>query len=111
MRIAFLTHEPFHPASGGGSAAALYLVRELVRRGHAVEVFAPQPGDPGAVEARFGVRLHPFKGWPMGRTTALRTAKYLAYPFALARQVARTVESGEPFAVCLAQHSIAAVAA
>ena len=33
MRIAFLTHEPFYPPSGGGSAEAAYLVQELVRRG------------------------------------------------------------------------------
>ncbi len=111
MRIAFLTHEPFHPPSGGGSAAAGYLVAELVRRGHAVEVFAPQTGDLAPLEAHWGIRFHPFTRWPMGRTTPLRTAKYLAYPFALARQVAAHVRGGAHFDVCLAQHSISAVAA
>ncbi len=47
MRVALLTHEPFHPPSGGGSAEALYLVRELVRRGHYVTVFAPSSDLPG----------------------------------------------------------------
>ena len=32
LRIAFLTHEPFYPPSGGGSAEAVYLVEEMARR-------------------------------------------------------------------------------
>jgi hypothetical protein len=40
MRLAFLTHEPYFPPSGGGSAEAIYLIRELVRRGHEVHLFA-----------------------------------------------------------------------
>ena len=46
FRIAFLTHEPFYPPSGGGSAEAIYLVDEMVRRGHQVHVFGPQIDDP-----------------------------------------------------------------
>ena len=42
MRLAFLTHEPFHPPSGGGSAEAVYLVEEFVRRGHEVHLFGPE---------------------------------------------------------------------
>lgn len=112
MRVAFLTHEPFYPPSGGGSAAAVYLVRELVARGHQVEIFGPEIPDAAGVEARFGVRLRPFRAWRMGRTTPLRTPKYLAYPVALDRLVQRTIrEEGTRFDVALAQHSISAVAA
>lgn len=111
MRVAFLTHEPFYPPSGGGSAAAVYLVRELVARGHAVDVFGPEIPEIPAVEARFGIRLRPFRAWRMGRTTSLRTPKYLAYPLALDRLVRRHLEAGERYDVVLAQHSISAVAA
>lgn len=111
MRLAFLTHEPFHPPSGGGSAAAGYLVRELVRRGHEVHVFGPELPDPAAVEARFGIRLHAFRGWRMGRTTPLRTPKYLLYPAALARLVRETMAEGLRLDGIVAQHSIACVAA
>lgn len=114
LRIAFLTHEPFYPPSGGGSAAAVYLVRELVARGHAVDVFGPAIPDATAVEARFGIRFRAFTGWRMGRTTPLRTPKYLAYPAALVRLVERTYGTLPPearYQVLLAQHSISAVAA
>lgn len=111
MRIALLTHEPFHPPSGGGSAEALYLVQELVARGHDVEVFGPAVPDAPEVEARFRIRLRPFTAWPMGRTTPLRTPKYLAYPIALSRQIARMLASGHHVDVLVAQHAIAAVAA
>lgn len=111
MRVAFLTHEPFYPPSGGGSAAAVYLVRELVARGHAVDVFGPEIPEIPAVEARFGIRMRPFRAWRMGRTTSLRTPKYLAYPLALDRLVRRHLENGERYDFVLAQHSISAVAA
>ena len=87
MHLAFLTHEPFHPLSGGGSAEAVYLVSEFVRRGHAVDVFGPELPDAAEVERMFGIRLRPFRGWTMGRYASLRTPKYLAYPFALERLV------------------------
>lgn len=111
VRIAFLTHEPFYPPSGGGSAAAVYLVRELVTRGHQVSLFGPASAAPAEVESRFGLTFHPFTAWAMGRTTPLRTPKYLAYPSALARLVSRTIDQGTPFDLLLAQHSISAVAA
>jgi glycosyltransferase involved in cell wall biosynthesis len=110
MRVALLTHEPFYPPSGGGSAEALYLARELVRRGHAVTVFAPVSGVPADLAATGRVRLEPFTGWAMGRRTPLRTIKYLLYPGALARLVRRAA-ARERFDVLVAQHAIACVAA
>ena len=110
MKIAFLTHEPFYPPSGGGSAEAIYLVQEFVRRGHAVHLFCPRVDAPEEVRSRFGVRLHPFTLWQMGRYTALRNFKYLLYPGFLARLVARAARA-EPFDLIFSQHAVAAVAA
>jgi glycosyltransferase involved in cell wall biosynthesis len=111
MRLALLTHEPFHPPSGGGSAEANYLVRELVRRGHEVHVFCPAIANPNGVAAAFNIRLHLFNRWRMGRYTRWRNFKYLAYPFGLERLVVKTVMgSGIRFDVFLTQHAIAAVA-
>lgn len=110
MRLAFLTHEPFHPPSGGGSAEAAYLTRELVGRGHEVHVFAPQDEAPEQVEAQFGIRLHRFTRWQMGRYTARRNLKYLLYPGALARMV-EGVAARARFDVVVSQHTISAVAA
>jgi glycosyltransferase involved in cell wall biosynthesis len=110
MRIAFLTHEPFHPPSGGGSAEAIYLVEELVRRGHEVHLFCPRFPEPDRVAARFRVRLHLFTTWEMGRYTSLRNFKYLAYPFLLQRRVERAARA-TPFDLVLSQHAISAVAA
>ena len=111
MRIALLTHEPFHPPSGGGSAAAIYLVEELIRRGHGVDVFGPSIARKSEVEERFGIRIRPFESWAMGRTTPWRTPKYLAYPTALRRLVSKTIAAGERYDLLIAQHSISAVAA
>ncbi len=110
MRLALLTHEPFYPPSGGGSAEAPYLVRELVRRGHAVSVFGPPSENPASVAREFGVTLHAFTGWEMGRTTRWRNLKYLFYPAALRRLVER-VAARERFDLILSQHAISAVAA
>mgnify|MGYP003737019891 CR=1 FL=1 len=52
MRLALLTHEPFYPPSGGGSAEANYLVSELTRRGHEVHLFCPDFPDRDAIAAR-----------------------------------------------------------
>jgi glycosyltransferase involved in cell wall biosynthesis len=109
LRIAFLTHEPFYPPSGGGSAEAVYLVQEMTRRGHAVHVFGPKIPDAEAVAQRFGVRLHPFEKWEMGRYAKLRNFKYLAYPFFLERMVAAA--GREQFDLVFSQHAISAVAA
>src|SRR2546422_2345578 len=53
MKVAFLTHEPFYPPSGGGSAEAIYLVREMVQRGHEVHLFCPAFPEPDKVKRLF----------------------------------------------------------
>jgi glycosyltransferase involved in cell wall biosynthesis len=110
LRIAFLTHEPFYPPSGGGSAEAVYLVQEMARRGHEVHVFGPQIDDAEKVEKKFGVKLHQFTKWQMGRYAKLRNFKYLAYPFFLERMVA-TAAHEIKFDLLFSQHAISAVAA
>ena len=110
MRLALLTHEPFYPPSGGGSAEANYLVSELTRRGHEVHLFCPDFPDRDAIAARFGITVHPFTGWEMGRYTRLRSLKYLAYPGGLRRLVRRTARDIS-FDAILSQHAISAVAA
>src|SRR5882762_8945894 len=110
MRLAFLTHEPFYPPSGGGSAEAIYLVQELVRRGHEVHLFCPRFPDAHEVKKKFGVELHLFSTWQMGRYTSLRNFKYLAYPFFLQRMVERVARDIR-FDLILSQHAISAVAA
>ena len=110
LRIAFLTHEPFYPPSGGGSAEAVYLVEEMARRGHEVHVFCPQIAEPDAVEKKFGIHLHQFTVWQMGRYARLRNFKYLLYPFFLQRLVARAARTIK-FDLLLSQHAISAVAA
>jgi len=110
LRVAFLTHEPFYPPSGGGSAEAVYLVEELVRRNHEIHIFCPRIAEPDAVEKKFRVHLHQFTTWKMGRYTRLRNFKYLLYPFFLQRMVADAARSIQ-FDLLLSQHSIAGVAA
>ena len=110
LRIAFLTHEPFYPPSGGGSAEAVYLVQEMVRRGHAVHVFGPQLDEAAGVEKKFGIKLHQFTKWQMGRYAKLRNFKYVAYPFFLERMVAAAARETK-FDLLLSQHAISAVAA
>ena len=110
LRIAFLTHEPFYPPSGGGSAEAVYLVEEMVRRGHEVHVFCPRIADAQNLEKQFGIRLHPFNRWEMSRYVRFRNFKYLAYPFFLERLVAGAARETK-FDLLLSQHAISAVAA
>jgi glycosyltransferase involved in cell wall biosynthesis len=105
-----LTHEPFFPPSGGGSAEAVYLVQEMVRRGHEVHVFGPRLEDEPAIAKKFGVQLHPFTKWAMGRYAKLRNFKYLAYPFFLERMVAAAARETK-FDLLFSQHAISAVAA
>lgn len=118
VRIAFLTHEPFYPPSGGGSAEAVYLVSEMVRRGHEVHLFCPEITDAPQVEKQFGIKLHSFRRWKMGRYASLRNLKYLLYPSALAGMVRRDLSAAQQlhgkhwrFDTLLAQHTISAVAA
>jgi glycosyltransferase involved in cell wall biosynthesis len=110
MRIAFLTHEPFFPPSGGGSAEAVYLVEEMVARGHAVHVFCPRLAKAEDVRSRFRVQLHEFTTFEMGRYTSFRNFKYLLYPGLLQRLV-ECVHAKSPFDLVLSQHAIAAVTA
>ena len=110
LRIAFLTHEPFYPPSGGGSAEAVYLVQEMTRRGHEVHVFGPKIPDAENVARKFAVRLHPFDIWEMGRYAKLRNFKYLAYPFFLERMVVAAAPAIK-FDLLFSQHAISAVAA
>lgn len=110
MRLAFLTHEPFYPPSGGGSAEAIYLVEEMVSRGWEVHLFCPRVKNPEAVRDRFKVQLHQFTQWEMGRYTKLRNAKYLLYPSALQNLVERRAD-GRPYDFIFSQHAIAAVTA
>lgn len=110
MNIGILTHEPFHPPSGGGSSQAIYLVEEMVRRGHAVHVFAPQADNAAELEVKFRIKIHPFTTWKMGRYAKLRNLKYLAYPFFLKRLVRKTAANVK-FDVLLAQHAISCVTA
>ena len=110
LRIAFLTHEPFFPPSGGGSAEAIYLVEEMARRGHEVHVFGPKIPAAETVAEKFGIQLHPFEKWGMGRYAKLRNLKYLAYPFFLERMV-RAAAREIKFDLIFSQHAISAVAA
>ncbi|HRZ35516.1 MAG TPA: glycosyltransferase family 4 protein [Candidatus Paceibacterota bacterium] len=110
MRLALLTHEPLDPPTGGGSAEALYLVREFVRRGHDVHVFCPTVPEGERLERDLGVRLHPFTLWRMGRYASLRSVKYLLYPLFLERLVAQAARRTR-FDVLFSQHAISAVAA
>ena len=110
MRLALLTHEPFYPPSGGGSAEAVYLVEEMVRRGHEVHLFCPAFPDHPGVAKKFSIRIHPFTGWQMGRYTNLRLLKYLAYPRALRKMVLKAATEIE-FDAIFSQHAISAVAA
>ncbi|MEO6181948.1 MAG: glycosyltransferase family 4 protein [Verrucomicrobiota bacterium] len=110
IRVAFLTHEPFYPPSGGGSAEAIYLVEELVQRGHHVHIFCPKLADPDLVRQKFKVHLHEFTTWEMGRYTKLRNFKYLLYPSFLKRMVEQAAKEIK-FDAVLSQHAISAVAA
>lgn len=110
MRLAFITHEPFYPPSGGGSAEAIYLVQELTKRGHEVHIFCPKVPEPEKVRQQFGIHLHEFRTWQMGRYTSFRNFKYLLYPFFLHRMVESHARRTK-FDLILSQHAVSAVAA
>ena len=110
LRIAFLTHEPFYPPSGGGSAEAVYLVQEMVRRGHVVHLFCPAFKESVAVAKQFGITVWVFTHWPMGRYTKWRNFKYLVWPFFLKKMVVKAART-ETFDLIFSQHAISAVAA
>jgi glycosyltransferase involved in cell wall biosynthesis len=110
MRIAFLTHEPFYPPTGGGSAEGIYLVREMVKRKWEVTVFCPKIENQEQVELDFGIKVIPFNTWQMGRYAQFRNGKYLVFPFFLERLVLKE-HIKEPFDLFFSQHAIAAVTA
>src|SRR5688500_3431096 len=110
MRLAFLTHEPFYPPSGGGSAEAIYLIEEMVSRGWEIHLFCPKVKEPDLVRSRFKVHLHEFTTWEMGRYTKLRNPKYLLYPSFLQRFVEKTA-GARRYDFVFSQHAIAAVTA
>lgn len=110
MNIAFLTHEPFFPPSGGGSAEAVYFVQHLARRGHVIHLFCPDFPNREQIARDFNIRIHPFTLWPMGRYSSLRTPKYLLFPWFLARSVVRQARQVS-FHAIVAQHAVASVAA
>ncbi len=118
MRVAFLTHEPFLPPSGGGSAEAPHIVREFRRRGHRLDLFCPEFPDWRKLEEDPGLRVRLFTQWNMGRYTSFRTLKYLLYPLVLTEEIGDVVNQfraeGDPnpgFDIIFAQHTISAVAA
>lgn len=110
LRIAFLTHEPFYPPSGGGSAEAVYLVEEMARRGHEVHVFCPQIADAENVQKKFQIHLHQFGKWQMNRYAKFRNLKYFFYPPFLERMVIQAAREIK-FDLIFSQHAISAVAA
>ena len=113
QQVVFLTHEPFWPPSGGGSAEAAFLVRELLLRGYRVHLFAPgeqRPPESFFPEDSAGrFRLSPFRAWRMHRYKSSRLVRYLLYPIALYRQVVREWEGGKPDVIWV-QHAVAAPA-
>ncbi len=114
MRIAFLTHEPFYPASGGGSIEAIYLVETMARNGMDVDVFCPdfQVPEYFKEDPWSRVRFYKFKKWEMGRYTRLRNIKYLLFPFQLVQMVRSAAwDGGRRYDWVWGQHSIACVAA
>lgn len=105
MRIAFLSHEPFWPPSGGGSSEALYLVRELRARGHEVDVFCP----PGLPPPDAGLRLFhpPFRGDRQSQGRLLHYPRIIIWlQEALVRE-----HAAAPYDLVFGQGTIAAVAA
>jgi glycosyltransferase involved in cell wall biosynthesis len=110
LRIAFLTHEPFYPPSGGGSAEAVYLVEEMARRGHKVHIFCPRFADAENISQKFGIVPHLFTKWHVDRYTRLRNLKYLAYPIFLERMALKAARQTK-YDVIVSQHAVSAVAA
>jgi glycosyltransferase involved in cell wall biosynthesis len=66
MNVAFLTHEPFYPPSGGGSAEAIYLAQEMIRRGHQVHLFCPRFPEPNKVRRLFAAEPTEGLAWKSG---------------------------------------------
>ncbi len=110
MRLALLTHEPFYPPSGGGSAELLYLVKQLTQRNHEVHIFCPEFPNSKKTAKQFSIGIHTFKGWEMNRYTRFRSIKYLLFPIFLRRMV-KNVASNIQFDLIFSQHAISSIAA
>jgi len=110
VKLALLTHEPFYPPSGGGSAELLYLVKQLTKRDHEVHLFCPEFPNSKKIAKQFSIKVHPFKGWQMNRYTRFRSLKYLLFPIFLRRMV-KDVASNIQFDIIFSQHAISSVAA
>lgn len=114
MRIAFLTHEPFYPSTGGGSIEAIYLVRAMAERGYQVDVYCPEFKEPEFLGKPpwAHVKFIKFSRWQMGRYTRLRNFKYLLFPAQLEKMVRhRARVEGIQYDWIWGQHSIACEAA
>lgn len=114
MRIAFLTHEPFYPSSGGGSIEAIYLVMAMAERGYQVDVYCPEFDEPDSFQEKpwTRVRFIKFTRWEMGRYTRFRNFKYLLFPAQLEKMVRRQARTeGIHYDWIWGQHSIACEAA
>jgi len=109
-RWLLLTHEPFWPPSGGGSAEAFYLAKELLRRGSRVEVMAPEGERSASPPETPGLRVRPFRGWRLGRYSRFRPLRYLFYPLKLVREARALFDRNPPDAI-LAQHALSCAAA
>ena len=110
MKLALLTHEPFYPPSGGGSAELLYLVKDLTQRDHEVHLFCPEFPNSKNVAKQFSIVIHPFKAWQMNRYTSFRSIKYLLYPIFL-RKLVKKIANNIQFDIIFSQHAISSVAA
>ena len=110
MKLALLTHEPFFPPSGGGSAELLYLIKVLTQRDHEVHLFCPEFPNSKNVAKQFSIEIHPFKAWQMNRYTSFRSIKYLLYPIFL-RKLVKKIANNIQFDIIFSQHAISSVAA
>ena len=110
MKLALLTHEPFFPPSGGGSAELLYLIKDLTQRDHEVHLFCPEFPNSKNVAKQFSIEIHPFKAWQMNRYTSFRSIKYLLYPIFL-RKLVKKISNNIQFDIIFSQHAISSVAA
>jgi glycosyltransferase involved in cell wall biosynthesis len=80
-RILYVTHEPFWPVGGGGTAGTFHVVNSLAKQGFEVVVFSPLNVPLHTVPLKQGIRLNPFTPFMLHRSVGLRNFKYLLYSF------------------------------
>ncbi|MEI9960594.1 MAG: hypothetical protein WDM76_05505 [Limisphaerales bacterium] len=110
LRIAFLTHEPFYPPSGGGSAEAVYLVEEMVRRGHESMSFVRRSKMRRTWRKNFASGCINSRSGRWDVTQSSVTSNISRIHFFLERMVADAARTTK-FDLLLSQHAISAVAA